>query len=107
MWQTTPLKGISPRDLVKLGMRSLCSEDKIWYDRKELIEEMIEITLYASNVLSIQGWFIDQGMICSKIFYSNQITTTNNYFMSSMPKRRGDVQGFVFSFLIVDEGLQL
>jgi hypothetical protein len=39
------------------------------------------------------------------IFYSNQITQTSNCFISSMSKRRGEVQGFVFYFPI--EGLQL
>jgi hypothetical protein len=33
-----PLKGISPQDLGKIGLRSLSSEDKNWYDRKELNE---------------------------------------------------------------------
>jgi hypothetical protein len=47
---------------------------------------------------------VDQGRICSKIFYSNQ---ANKYFKSLTPKRRDEVQGFVFSFLVVDEGLQL
>jgi hypothetical protein len=47
---------------------------------------------------------VDQGRIGSKIFYSNQ---ASKYFRSLTPKRRGDVQGFVFSLLVVDEGLQL
>jgi hypothetical protein len=45
-------------------------------------------------------------MVGSKIFYSNQITQTGNCFMSSMPRRRGEVQIF-FSCPVVDEGIRL
>jgi hypothetical protein len=72
-----PLKGILPRYSRNLGMRSLRSEDKNWYDRKELIKEIIETTLYESMVLDNQGWIIDQGMIGSK-FYSNQTHKQTN-----------------------------
>jgi hypothetical protein len=47
---------------------------------------------------------VDQGRIDSKNFYSNH---ASKYFRSLTPKRCDEVQGFVFSFLIVDEGLQL
>jgi hypothetical protein len=46
-------------------------------------------------------------MTSSKIFYSIQITQTRNDFMSSTPKRQGEVQIIIFSYLIVVEGLQL
>jgi hypothetical protein len=41
-----------------------------------------------------------------KILYQSN-TQANKYFMSSMSKRRDEVQDFVFHFLVVDEGLQL
>jgi hypothetical protein len=37
-----------------------------------MIEEIMKTTLYASKVLDNQGWNVEQGMIGSKIFYSNQ-----------------------------------
>jgi hypothetical protein len=46
---------------------------------------------------------VDQGMIGLK-FYSNQ---ANKQFMSSTPRRRSEIQGFVFHYLVVDEDLQL
>jgi hypothetical protein len=51
MSQTTPLKGISPRALGKIGLRRFGLEDKILEDQKEMIEEMMESMLYASKVL--------------------------------------------------------
>jgi hypothetical protein len=107
MWHTTPLKrNLVPR-FRESRIRMWGSEDKNWDDRQEMIEEMIETTLYALKVSGNQGWNVDQGMVGSKIIYSNQITQTSNCFMSSSPGRCGEVQRFVFSFLVVDEGLQL
>jgi hypothetical protein len=59
------------------------------------------------NFFDIQGQNVDQGMTGSKIFYSNKITQISNCFMSLTSKRRREVQGFVFSCLIVNEGLEL
>jgi hypothetical protein len=46
-------------------------------------------------------------MIGTTIFYSNQIAKRSNCFISSTPKRCSEVQGFIFSCLIVDGGFQL
>jgi hypothetical protein len=63
---------------------------------------MIKTTLYASKVLGNQRWNVDRGGIDSKIFHSNQ-SLKQASFMSSTPKRRDEVRGFIFSFLVVDE----
>jgi hypothetical protein len=80
MWQTTPLKRNLTLRFREDRIWRLGSEDKNWYDRKEMIDEMIETTLYASKVLDNQGWNVDQWMVGSKIFYSNQTIKQVNTF---------------------------
>jgi hypothetical protein len=46
-----PLKGISPRDSGKVGLGVWAEQIRI----DELIEEMIDITLYESKILDNQG----------------------------------------------------
>jgi hypothetical protein len=60
----------------------LGTEDKNRYDRKEMIEGMIKTTIYESNDLD------NQGMIGSKIFYSNQ---THKQAITSGLHHRGDM----------------
>jgi hypothetical protein len=67
-----------------------------------------DIKLYASKLFwGIQGSNVDQGMTSSKDFLSQSNTEASNCFISSTSKRCGEVQGFVFTCLIIDEGLQL
>jgi hypothetical protein len=107
MWLTTPspLKGISLHDSGKLGFGGWTQKVRIDTIEKEMIEDMVETTRYASKVLDIQEWNVDQAMVGSKIFYSNQITQISNCFMSSSPRSCNEVQCCIFSFLAVDDGL--
>jgi hypothetical protein len=70
------------------------------------LKGVIGITLYESKI-----WIIKDGLLIRndrlKVPIEIKNTQTIKQFMSSMPKRRGEVQGFVFSLLVVDEGLQL
>jgi hypothetical protein len=54
MWQTTPLKRNLARRFKESRIRSLGSKDENRYDRKELIEEIMESILYASKGLDSQ-----------------------------------------------------
>jgi hypothetical protein len=47
---------------------------------------------------------VDQGRIGSKIFNSKN-NQASKYIRSLTPKRCGEVKGFVFTLLVVDEGL--
>jgi hypothetical protein len=64
-----PIQGISPQDSGKLGMSCLWSEDKSWYDKKEMIEEIRETTKNESKILDNQRWNVDQGMIAAKMLW--------------------------------------
>jgi hypothetical protein len=69
-----------------------------------MIEEMIEIILYARKVLDNQGWFWSRNdQLKGPIAIKQSSKKILHVFM---PKRHGEVQGSVFSFLVVDEGLQ-
>jgi hypothetical protein len=59
------------------------------------------------SFLDIQGSNVDQGRTDSKDFLSQSNTQASDCFISSMPKRRNEVQGFLFTCLIIDECLQL
>jgi hypothetical protein len=59
------------------------------------------------SFLDIQGSNIDQGLTDSKDFLLQSNTQASNCFVSSTPKRRSEIQGFLFTYLIVNEGLQL
>jgi hypothetical protein len=59
------------------------------------------------SFLDIQGSNVDQGMTGSKDFLSQSNTQASNCFISSTSKRYGEVQGFAFTCLIIDKGLQL
>jgi hypothetical protein len=71
-------------------------EDRNLYDRKELSEETIEITLYASNVLD------SQRMIYSK-FYSNQTHKQTNASCLQHQKDMTKSKATSLAFLVVNE----
>jgi hypothetical protein len=59
------------------------------------------------SFLDIEGSNADQGMTDSKDFLLQSNTQASNCFISLTPKRRSEVQGFLFTHLIVNEGLRL